>query len=101
MRWAFLALAIVGAVLPLWHFTAYMAEGQSLIDLIAVWFANDSTAGLAWDLLITATALTVWVVWEARRTGDRLRLVVIPVIFGIGVSCALPLYLFLRTRQAA
>jgi hypothetical protein len=49
-------------------------------------------------LAIAAIALTVWVLAEAISRKAWLHLVAIPATFCIGVSCGLPLYLFLRSR---
>lgn len=97
MRWVFLALALWGAVHPMYHFTAYLAD-HSFGEMIDAWYVNRSTEGLVWDLTISAIALTVWVVWDTVTTRDWLRLVAVPATFGIGVSCGLPLYLFFRLR---
>jgi hypothetical protein len=43
-------------------------------------------------------ALTVWAIVEVVR-GDRWFLLVVPATFGIGVSCGLPLALFLKARR--
>ena len=99
LRLIFLALAIWGAVHPMYWFVTYMSEtGGGLGGLIDAWYVNASTTGLVWDLTIAAIALTVWIVAEAVGRRDWLSLVAIPAIFGIGVSCGLPLYLFLRSR---
>jgi hypothetical protein len=54
-----------------------------------------------WDLTIAAIALTIWIVAEVAARRNWLALVAIPATFAIGVSCGLPLYLFLRTRPVA
>jgi hypothetical protein len=102
LRYAFLALATWGAIHPMYWFVTYMAEtGTGLSGLIDAWYVNASTTGLTWDLTIAAIALTVWVVAETVSSRSWLNLIAIPATFCIGVSCGLPLYLFLRTRPAA
>jgi carbon starvation protein CstA len=97
LRWVWLGLAVWGAVHPMYWFVTYMREtGTGLSGLIDAWYVNASTTGLTWDLTISAVALTVWAVAEARR--DPLLYAVIPATFAIGVSCGLPLMLFLRGR---
>ncbi|MDN5787871.1 DUF2834 domain-containing protein [Pseudorhodobacter sp.] len=99
LRMAYLALAVWGALHPTYFFIRYMVEtGSGLSGLLDAWFTNASTTGLAWDMTITAIALTVWVLAETFTRKNWLALIAIPAIFGIGVSCGLPLYLFLRTR---
>jgi hypothetical protein len=101
LRLIFLALAIWGAVHPMYWFVSHMREtGTGLPGLIDAWYVNASTTGLVWDLTIAAIALTVWILAEAVSRRDWLSLVAIPAIFCIGVSCGLPLYLFLRSRPS-
>ena len=74
-------------------------EGTGLSGLIEAWYVNASTTGLTWDLTIAAIALTVWILAETWVRRNWLALVAVPATFCIGVSCGLPLYLFLRTRD--
>ncbi len=102
MRLVYLLLAIVGAVWPMSYFLAWFREhGWSLSGMIDAWHANDATSGLVYDLTIAAAALTVWVIAESVPRRDWLGLVAVPATFAIGVSCGLPLYLFLRSRARA
>ncbi len=100
MKWVFLAIAIWGAIHPMGYFLQWFDEnGYDLMGMIDAWHVNAATSGLVWDLTIAAVALTVWVVFEAVQRRDWLRLLAIPATFGIGVSCGLPLYLYLRMRK--
>ena len=102
LRLVFLGLAIWGAIHPMSWFLAHMSEtGTGLPGLIDAWYVNASTTGLTWDLTIAAIALTVWIVAECVSRRFWLGLVAIPATFCIGVSCGLPLYLFLRSKPAA
>lgn len=99
LRMIYLALAIWGTVHPMMNFIPYLQEnGFDLAALFAAWKANGAVAGLYWDLVIAASALTVWILAEVSVRRNWLALIAIPATFGIGVSCGLPLYLFLRTR---
>ncbi|MBC7156256.1 MAG: DUF2834 domain-containing protein [Rhodobacteraceae bacterium] len=99
LRTIYLALALWGAVHPMVWFVRHLREtGAGLRGLIDAWYVNASTTGLTWDLTIAAIALSVWVVAEVSVRRNWLALVAIPATFGIGVSCGLPLYLFLRAR---
>lgn len=102
MRWIFAALAVWGTVHPMYWFLSYMAANDwSLAALIDAWYVNDSTTGLTWDLTIAAIALTVWVLIEAVQRRHWLGLIAIPATYCIGVSCGLPLYIFLRMSRDA
>ena len=99
LRWVWLALAVWGAIHPMaWFVTWFNAEGWSLSAMVDAWHANAATSGLVWDLTIAAITLTVWIVAEVAVRRNWIALLAIPATFGIGVSCGLPLYLFLRAR---
>lgn len=99
LRMIYLALAIWGTIHPMSWFIAWFNEhGYSLAGMIEAWHVNAATSGLVWDLTIAAMALTVCVIAEAFTRKAWSLLVVIPATFCIGVSCGLPLYLFLRSR---
>ncbi len=99
LRMLWLAFAVWGAVHPMYWFVSHMRDtGNGLSGLIDAWYVNASTTGLTWDLTIAAIALTAWVIAETLPRSEWLNLLAIPATFCIGVSCGLPLYLFLRSR---
>ncbi|WP_040615050.1 DUF2834 domain-containing protein [Oceanicola granulosus] len=99
LRLVYLALAVWGAVHPLYHSLPWLrAEGWSIDALGAAWRADPFAYAMGWELMIAALALSVWVVAEVSVRRNWLALVVLPVTAAVGVGCALPLYLFLRTR---
>ncbi|WP_114965726.1 DUF2834 domain-containing protein [Alkalilacustris brevis] len=99
LRMLYLALAIWGAVHPMYWFVTWFREnGFSLAGMLEAWHVNAATTGLVWDLTVAAVALTVWVIAETLVRKNWIALLAIPATFGIGVSCGLPLYLFLRSR---
>ena len=99
VRILYLILAVIGATLPMYYFVAwFMENGWSLAAMIDAWNVNDATTGLVYDLTIAAVALTVFVVSESISRRMWIGLVAVPATFCIGVSCGLPLYLFLRSR---
>ena len=102
LRMIYLALAIWGTIHPMSWFIAWFNEnGWSLAGMIEAWHANAATTGLTWDLTIAAIALTIWAIAETWVRKNWSALWCIPATFCIGVSCGLPLYLFLRTRAVA
>ena len=99
LRYLWLALAIWGAIHPMYYFIGYMrSEGTGLGGLIDAWYVNASTHGLVWDLTIAAITLTLWILAEVAARRNWIALLAIPATFCIGVSCGLPLYLYLRSR---
>ena len=101
MRFVWLALAVWGTIHPMYYFISWFQEnGWSIMGMVDAWHANAASSGLVWDLTVAAVTLTIWVIYEAFAKRDWLRLLAIPATFGIGVSCGLPLYLYLRSRKA-
>ena len=99
MRNVFLLLAIWGAIHPMYYFiTWFQAEGWDIMAMVEAWHVNAATSGLVWDLTIAAISLTIWILVEATKNRNWLSLIAIPATFCIGVSCGLPLYLYLRSR---
>jgi hypothetical protein len=98
LRMLYLALAIWGAVHPMYYFLSWFRDnGFDLGGMVTAWHANAASSGLVWDLTIAAIALTLWVLAEVAVRRNLWALIAIPATFCIGVSCGLPLYLFLRT----
>lgn len=98
LRLAYLVLAIVGAIVPMIYILPWFAaNGFSVCGLITAWQQNAAATGLFWDLIISAIALTIWILSETLPRKKRLPLLAIPATLLIGVSCGLPLFLFLRT----
>jgi hypothetical protein len=99
LRWIFLGLAIWGAIQPMMYVGPWIIEnGFNLQAMVALWKANDAVTGLYWDLLISAITLTVWILFEVWVRRNWIALLAIPATWVIGVSCGLPLYLFLRAK---
>lgn len=102
IRIVFLLLAIIGTILPWYYFaTWFNANTWSLALMVEAWNVNDAATGLVYDLTVSYVALCIWVVWETLGNRQWLNLIAIPLGLSIGVSCALPMYLFLRSRPAA
>ena len=100
MRWVFAALAVWGTIHPMLYFiTWFQTNTWDIIQMVDAWHANAASSGLVWDLTIAAFTLTIWVIVETFQTCHWIRLIVIPATFGIGVSCGLPLYIFIRMGQ--
>lgn len=102
LRMIFLALAIWGGIHPMIYFLQWFNEnGYDIGLMVEAWHANAASSGLVWDLTIAAVALTLFILTEAISRRNWIGLIAIPATFCIGVSCGLPLYLFLRTRPSA
>ena len=101
LRLLYLALAIWGTIHPMyWFITWFMQNEWSILAMVDAWHVNAATSGLVWDLTVAAVALTVFILAECWQRRRALGLLAIPATFCIGVSCGVPLYLFLRSSPS-
>ncbi len=100
LRMIYLALAVVGTIQPMRYFLQWFDQnGFDLMAMVDAWHVNAATSGLAWELTIAVIALTIWILAEVYVRKDYwVAPICIGATFCIGVSCGLPLYLYLRTR---
>lgn len=95
MKNLYLILAIAGAIIPyLFFIDHFSTTGFGLGDFIGAWFANSAAGGATADLLISS--LVFWTYLIARKASNLWIYVLINVT--IGLSCALPLYLYMSQR---
>ena len=99
---AFLALAVVGAIVPYVFFTEFMAnEGLNLGAFVSALFVNGAAGGFSADLLITSFVFWLWSYHDAHRLNVPNWWIIPAVNLFIGLSAALPLYLYLRHDKAS
>lgn len=104
LAWLYLALAIAGGVLPWLANLDYMRQYGSSFDLglfVQLANANPAAQSLSRDLLVGASAITVWMVVESRRLQMRHLWLVLLSSVTIAFAFAAPFFLFLRERRLA
>lgn len=104
LSWVYLALAIAGGVLPwLANLEFIRTYGQAFDIGLFVRLANENPAAqsLSRDLAIGATAVTIWMVSEARRLRLRGLGWVLLSCLTIAFAFGAPLFLYLRERRLA
>lgn len=102
MQWIYLALAVAGAIFPWLANAEFIREYGQTFDLsqfIELANANPAARSLSRDLLIGATAVTIWIINEARRLKMRGLWIVLLGSVTIAFAFAAPLFLFLRERR--
>ncbi len=98
MKNLYLVLAIAGAVVPyLFFFQFFNEAGVDLPAFIGALFANGAAGGFTADLLITS--LVFWIYIFNRKEGPTPWPFVV-LNLTIGLSCALPAYLYVSLRAA-
>jgi Terpene cyclase DEP1 len=102
MRWVYLSLALVGAVLPYSQFLPWLAEhGPNIPLLLTELFSTRAGAFFGLDVLVSAVVLIAFIRREGARRKMSILWLPIAATCLIGVSCGLPLFLYLRERQPA
>ena len=102
LAWLYLALSVAGAILPWLANLEFIRQSGAPFNLglfIAQANANPAAQSLSRDLLIGATAFTVWMVVEAKRLQIKHVWVALLASFGLAFACGAPLFLFLRERR--
>jgi hypothetical protein len=97
MKHLFLILAIFGTVIPYFFFLQFIA-GQGLAPpaFLSALFVNGATAGFTADLLISSCVFWLFLYVEKA---ERMWLYIL-LNLTIGLSCALPLYVYMKLRAA-
>ena len=98
LRNFWLLLAIAGAVAPWYYLIGYFAENPiSLTAFFAAAAVNDVGKALSADLLVSS--LVFWIFIYSRRPAGPAPWPFILINLFIGLSCALPAYLWAASRQ--
>tara|TARA_E500000178_G_scaffold27981_1_gene25620 strand:+ start:237 stop:602 length:366 start_codon:yes stop_codon:yes gene_type:complete len=103
LPWIYLTLAVLGAILP-WQANLEFMQSSTATGFDIAGFITDAnltaaSRSLSRDLLIAASAFSIWIVLEGRRLdvkGWRLTLL---ACVTISFACGGPLFLYLRERR--
>jgi hypothetical protein len=96
----YLILCIVGVVLPYWQFLPWLAtNGTNFPLFFHQLFANRVSAFFGIDVVVSAVALMIFVRAERLQLSAAARWLPLIAVLTVGVSLALPLFLYLRERK--
>jgi hypothetical protein len=96
----YLILCVLGAAIPYSQFIPWVMENGLHMGLIVrQLFANRISGFFGLDVLVSSVVLLVFMRVEGRAVRMRLRWVPIVALCAVGVSLALPLFLYLRERE--
>jgi Terpene cyclase DEP1 len=103
MKWktVYLILCVLGAVLPYWQFVPWVAaqHGIPLSLFSSELFANRISVFFGMDVFVSAAVLLVFMRVESSRLGIRRRWLPVLALLAVGVSLALPMFLYMRELQ--
>ena len=96
----YLALALIGLFVPYFFFFKFLgANGFNLQLLFQQLFANDISTFFAVDLIISIIVFWIYMIAEANTLQMKNWWLYILASLIVGLSFALPLFLYFRERQ--
>jgi hypothetical protein len=99
LRTIYLLFAILGAVIPIAFFADFAVDqGIDLVAFVMALFVNGAAGGFTADLLISS--FVFWIYMFSNQSDGPKPWVFIALNLCIGLSCALPAYLWSRTRPS-
>ena len=101
MKCLYLGLAMLGGVVPYaFLFQFLTAEGFSIPNLLSAPFVNGAAGAFTADLLLASLIFWIYMFHEHRVSAGPRPLLFIALNLVIGLSCALPAYLYVREVRA-
>ena len=99
MKYIYLILAIIGAVVPYYFLVSFLVDnGLDIPLLFDQLFATDISTFFAADVIISAIVLAILIITNRDELKKNYFLVPLIGTFTIGVSFGLPMYLFLKEQ---
>ncbi len=97
----YLALAVLGTLAPYAFFLRFFAAQGLGPHFLGALFVNGAAGGIAMDVLVSSLVFWVYLFSEASRAGVRRPWIYVVLNLAVGLSCALPLFLWARARARA
>jgi|TARA_B100001093_G_C26852535_1_gene1025786 hypothetical protein len=103
LPWIYLLLAVLGAILP-WQANLEFLQanpngGFDITAFIQDANINAASRSLSRDLLVAASAFTIWIIAEGKRLKIKGWWITLILSVTISFACGGPLFLFLRERK--
>ncbi len=102
MQSIYLALSLIGFILPYSKLIPFVAING--LDLSLFWsqlFANHISSGFAFDLLVSSVVFWIFVFREGNRLQIKFLWLYVVLSLTVGLSFALPLFLWKRSQIIA
>jgi hypothetical protein len=98
-RNVYLSLFIIGTIVPLAAFIPWVIDhGLDISRMVEELFVNRISAFFGLDVIVSTIVFWVFINWEGKRVGAPLWAPIVASLL-VGVSSALPLFLFLRESR--
>lgn len=100
MKNVYLVAAIVGAIVPYLFFIQFFSvEGVDITLFISALFSNSVSGGFAADLFVSSFVFWAFMFHQLRKPSNPKPYLFIVLNLTIGLSCALPAYLYAREHK--
>ena len=97
LKTVYLGLSVLGTIAPLFLLFPFVEEhGLDIPLMVSQLFATPVGSFVAADVIVSSAALWVFVIVEARRLGMKHQWLPLAATLAVGVSLALPLFLYMR-----
>ena len=96
----YIILTIAGTLLPLSQFYQFLTEnGLNFKLFFEELFVNNISSFFGLDVIISAIVTALFIAYESKRLHIKNSWICYIALFGVGVSCGLPLFLYLREKK--
>jgi hypothetical protein len=95
----YLLLCFAGLLLPYSQLVPWLMQERSLRGFLPAMFANRISAFFVCDVLVSAAVLVTFMAIERKRVLARGTWAPVLALLTVGVSLALPLFLYLRELE--
>ena len=99
MKKLYLIAAVLGAIVPYIFFFNFMQlNGVDVPGFVSALFVNGAAGGFSADLFISSFVFWVFMFQQQQKSNPKPWMFIILNLF-IGLSCALPAYLYAREKS--
>ena len=102
LQYLYMLLCILGTILPYSQLVPFLTEnGFNMRLFVEQLFANRISGFFGLDVIVSSIALWAFVITEGKRRRMKRLWVYLACNLTVGVSLALPLFLYMRERKVA
>jgi len=99
MKKLYLLLIVIGAIVPYFFFFQFIqAEGINISAFVSALFVNGAAGGFTADVLLSSFIFWLFMFKQVKESNGPKPYLFIILNLAIGLSCALPAYLYAREK---
>jgi len=99
MKKLYLLLTVMGAIVPYFFFFQFIqAEGINISAFVSALFVNGAAGGFTADVLLSSFIFWLFMFKQVKESNGPKPYLFIILNLAIGLSCALPAYLYAREK---